>query len=107
MEVSLKALVQNTSQLLETPIKAPENIIGKNTKDSIQSGIVYGQAYMVSEFARRIEKELGYELNRVLTGGYADRIKNEIVCYNYDPYLVLRGLNHIYQINTSGEDYEK
>ena len=106
MEVSLKALVQNTSQLLETPIKKPTNIIGKNTKDSIQSGIVYGQAYMVSEFARRIERELGYDLNRVLTGGYADRIKDEIVCYNYDPYLVLRGLNYIYHIN-SGEDYER
>lgn len=107
MEVSLKALVQNTSQLLETPIEAPSRIIGKNTKDSIQSGIVYGQAYMVSEFARRIEKELGYELNRVLTGGFADRIKDEIVCYNYDPYLVLRGLNYIYQINSSGDYYAK
>ncbi|MBQ9266048.1 MAG: type III pantothenate kinase [Bacilli bacterium] len=107
MEVSLKALVQNTSQLLETPIEAPSRIIGKNTKDSIQSGIVYGQAYMVSEFARRIEKELGYELNRVLTGGFADRIKDEIVCYNYDPYLVLRGLNYIYQINSSGDFYAK
>ena len=107
MEVSLKALVQNTSQLLETPIEAPSRIIGKNTKDSIQSGIVYGQAYMVSEFARRIEKELGYELNRVLTGGFADRIKDEIVCYNYDPYLVLRGLNYIYQINSSGDVYAK
>ena len=107
MEVSLKALVQNTSQLLETPIEAPSKIIGKNTKDSIQSGIVYGQAYMVSEFARRIEKELGYELNRVLTGGFADRIKDEIVCYNYDPYLVLRGLNYIYQINSSGDVYAK
>ena len=107
MEISLKALVQNTSQLLETPIEAPSKIIGKNTKDSIQSGIVYGQAYMVSEFARRIEKELGYELNRVLTGGFADRIKDEIVCYNYDPYLVLRGLNYIYQINSSGDVYAK
>lgn len=103
MEVSLKALVANTSQLLETRIEAPANIIGKNTKDSIQSGIVYGQAYMVSEFARRVEKELGYELNRVLTGGFADRIKDEIVCYNYDPYLVLRGLNEIYNMNMKAE----
>ena len=62
---------------------------------------------MVSEFARRIEKELGYELNRVLTGGFADRIKDEIVCYNYDPYLVLRGLNYIYQINSLGDNYAK
>lgn len=107
MEISLRALIGNTAQLLETPILAPSQIIGKNTKDCIQSGIVYGQAYMVSEFARRMEKELGYELNRVVTGGFAKEIKDEIVCFNYDPDIVLKGIYKIYKINTQGDNHEK
>ena len=99
MQISLKALVGNTAQLLETPMMAPNKILGTNTKDSIQSGIVFGQAYMVSEFARRIEKELGYELKRVLTGGFAEEIKDEITCFKYDENLVLKGLYKIFEFN--------
>ena len=103
METSLKALVSSTSQLLETTISRPNKIIGKNTINSIQSGIVLGQAYMVSEFARRIENELGYSLTRVLTGGFSSEIKNEIVCFHYEEDLVLDGLYEIYKLNNREE----
>lgn len=106
METSLKALVDNTSLLMETPIAEPPKIIGKNTKDSIQSGIVLGQAYMVSEFARRIENELGYKINRILTGGFANVIRDQIVCFSYEENLVLDGLFEIYCLN-AGEKNEK
>ncbi len=99
MKVSLKSLVANTAQLYDVEVAAPKKIIGKNSIDSIQSGIVYGQAYMVSEFARRIENELGYPINRVLTGGYSSIIKNEIVCFNYYENLSLEGLYNIYLMN--------
>lgn len=99
MNISLEALVEKTSQLIKVDKVAPKSIIGKNTKNCIQSGIVYGQAFMVSEFARRIEKELGYELNRVLTGGFAKIIKESIVCFNYEEKLSIEGLYEIYKIN--------
>lgn len=106
MESQLDALVSKTSLLHEVTIEAPEKIIGKNTKDSLQSGIVYGQAYMINEFARRIEAELGYKVERILTGGYSSIIKNEIVCFHYEENLNLEGLYYIYLIN-NGDDYEK
>lgn len=99
MEVSMKALDQSTSLLLEVPLISPKKIIGKNTKDSIQSGIVYGQAYMISEFARRMEQELGYKLERVLTGGFSKEIKDQVVCFHYEENLVLDGLYKIYHLN--------
>ena len=99
MKISLKALVKNTSLLMEVPLETPKKIVGKNTTDSIQSGIVYGQAYMISEFARRIEKEIGYEVKRVLTGGFSSIVKDEVVCFNYEPTLVLDGLYEIYLMN--------
>jgi len=99
MEVSMKALNQNTSLLTEVDITCPKKIIGTNTKNAIKSGIVLGQAYMISEFARRMEKELGYTLKRVLTGGFSGEIKKEIPCFTYDPNLVLDGLHYIYKLN--------
>ena len=99
MKISLQSLVKNTAQLMETPLEKPKHIISKNTKECIQSGIVYGQAFMVSEFARRMEKELGYELNRVLTGGFSEVIKDQIVCFEYEPTLTLEGLYEIYKLN--------
>ena len=74
-------------------------VISKNTKECIQSGIVYGQAFMISEFARRMERELGYELDRVLTGGFSSVIKDQVVCYHYEPNIVLEGLYEIYKLN--------
>lgn len=99
MKINLEALVKSTSLLMQTPIEAPKNVISKNTKDCIQSGIVYGQAFMVSEFARRMEKELGYELERVLTGGFGEVIKEQIVCFHFEPNLCLEGLYEIYKLN--------
>lgn len=99
MKVSMNSLVDSTAMLYQVEIAAPKKIIGKNTIDCIQSGIVYGQAYMVSEFARRIENELGYKIERILTGGYSKIIRDQIECFHYEEDLNLDGLYQIYQIN--------
>jgi type III pantothenate kinase len=99
MRINMEALVSRTAQLMTTPIEAPQKVISKNTKECIQSGIVYGQAFMISEFARRMERELGYELDRVLTGGFSSVIKDQVVCYHYEPNIVLEGLYEIYKLN--------
>ncbi len=99
MKVSMNSLVGSAAQLYQVEIAAPKKIVGKNTIECIQSGIVYGQAYMVSEFARRIESELGYKIERILTGGYAKIIRNEIICFHYEEDLGLDGLYQIYLIN--------
>src|SRR5574344_519221 len=71
MKINLEGLVHNTAQLMETPLEKPKRI-------------VYGQAFMVSEFARRMEQEIGYELGRVLTGGVSDVIKDQIVRFHHE-----------------------
>ena len=106
MKVSLEGLVKSAAQLYSVEIAAPKKIIGRNSIESIQSGIVFGQAYMVSEFARRMESELGYKLTRILTGGFSSIIKDQITCFNYEKDLSLYGLNVIYHINEGGKKYE-
>ena len=61
---------------------------------------------MVSEFARRMESELGYKLTRILTGGFSSIIKDQISCFCYEKDLSLYGLNIIYGINEGVKKYE-
>lgn len=99
IEISLKSLVSSTSQLLETPIIVPNTVIGRNTKDCIESGIVYGQAFMIREFAKEMENECGYKLKRILTGGFSKIIRNVLNDFVYDENLILDGLYQIYLMN--------
>lgn len=103
LKACLKSLVSSTSLLLEVPFVFPKNIIGKNTKDSIQSGILNSQKYTVREFANDIEKELGYPVKRIITGGFSKVLEQKLDDFVWVDNLVLYGLNNIYRVNV----YEK
>lgn len=107
MKISLDSLTNNAAQLYEVNLTLPKHIIGKNSIECIQSGIIYGQAYMIDEFSRQIENELGYKVERVLTGGYSNLIKNEISSFHYDENLSLEGLYYIYLMNEEVKSDEK
>ena len=98
--VSLDALAHRTAQLPMVDLEAPRNVIGKNTADCMKSGIVFGNASMVDGMIDRIFDEVGTSLPVYATGGLASVItphcKHKIT---YDDFLVLKGLNIIYQKN--------
>ena len=48
--------------------------------------------------------ELGYKIDRILTGGYSKIIRNEIVCFHYEEDLALEGLYQIYLLNNGGKE---
>ncbi len=99
IETNMLTLSQEADQLYEVELTLPNKIIGKNTKESIQSGLLFGQAFMVDETVRRMEQELGYPLLRILTGGHSKVIKNVVCGFHYENNLSLIGLNEIYKIN--------
>lgn len=98
--VGLDALATHTAQLPMVSLEAPKNVIGKNTTDCMKSGVIFGNASMVDGMIDRINEEFGSSLPVYATGGLASVItphcKHEISC---DEYLVLKGLNIIYQKN--------
>ncbi len=96
---SMVALSDKTAQLFEVEFQTPSHIVGKNSRDSIQSGLIYGQAYMVDEMTRRIEQELGYKVTKILTGGYSKIIKNILDGFYYEEHLSIIGLSEIYYLN--------
>ena len=100
VRLTLKALTENTAQLSSIPIEAPKSVIGSNTSECMQSGLVYGTAAMIDGLLLRIEKELGEKPTVVATGG----LSKEIICHCnsniiYNENLLLDGLRVIYEKN--------
>ena len=97
--VSLDALIKRTAQLPQISFDEPVTLAGKNTSDSMRSGMILGTAAMMDGIAQRIENQLG-NCNIVVTGGLSKDIikyceKQMIYCSN----LVLDGLMLIYNKN--------
>ncbi len=95
----LKSLANGCDQLYEVEINFPSKIIGKNTKDSIQSGICFGQTFLTEETVKKMEEELGYSLKKFICGGYGEMISRYLPDFKYEHGLSLIGLNEIYKLN--------
>ena len=99
VEMSLDALHRDTAQLPNIEMSGVTRAIGKNTKESLMSGVVYGQAAMIDGLVDRFEKELKCE-NAVLfaTGEYCKPLLGNLNRnFRYDPVLTLKGLAQIYK----------
>ena len=100
VRLTLKALADNTALLTSIPIEAPKSVIGGNTVESMQSGLVFGTAAMLDGLLERITAELGEIPTVVATGGLSKEIiahcKNDII---YNENLLLEGLRAIYEKN--------
>ena len=100
VRLTLKALSENTAMLTSIPIEAPRSVIGRNTAECMQSGLVFGAAAMIDGMIDRIESELGEAATIVATGGLSKEIvthcSHNII---YHENLVLEGLRVIYEKN--------
>lgn len=94
-KISIDALVENTAALPEVSLLPPKSVIGRNTEDAMNSGMIYGTAYSVRGLADAFEKECGYYLKRILTGGNAPYVKDVLSDFTYDEWLLLEGLRLI------------
>jgi type III pantothenate kinase len=106
IEISVDALAARAAQLRKVEVVAPRSVIGKNTVECLQSGIVYGFAGQVDGLVRRIIAELHAttELGPVAviaTGGLAPVVLAESETIDYHvPELTLLGLRLVYERNT-------
>jgi type III pantothenate kinase len=104
VNISLEALTQRTSQLPKISLESPSKIIGTNTIDSMNSGIVLGNASMVDGMIGRIERETNRKYTVLATGGLAGLIakhcEREVI---YDPDLMIKGLLLIYRRNVKSK----
>jgi type III pantothenate kinase len=79
-------------------------VVGRNTEDSMRSGVVYGYADLVAGLLRRFDDEMGIEDPRrmpvVATGGMARVIAPLVERIGaVDPDLTLNGLRLVAEVN--------
>lgn len=99
--ISSEALFSRTSKLPKVELEEPKNVIGKNTVEAIQSGVVYGFIGLVDNVIDNILSEMKLkkkDVKIVATGGYAKLIASKskyIEEYDYD--ITLQGMKMIYE----------
>ena len=108
IEISVDALSRRAAQLLKVELTRPPRVVGKNTVEALQSGIVYGFAGQVEGIARRMARELVPEdpdsVTIIATGGLAPLVINEVsVIDAHEPWLTLIGLRLVFERNTTPE----
>jgi type III pantothenate kinase len=104
IEISLDALAARAAQLRKVELVAPRSPIGKNTVESLQSGILYGFAGQVDGMVRRLSEELSPgdagAVQVIATGGLATLvIDHSDTVTRYEPDLTLLGLRLIFERN--------
>ena len=81
-------------------LKFPKNVIGDNTKNNIQSGVMFGAIDQVSGMIHRINKETKIQNNIILTGGFANVLSSELsMNHIVDTNLTLNGMIYINESN--------
>jgi len=114
LELSRDILKERTAKLPKVAIKAPRNVIGKNTTEAIRSGLVFGYVALVEGMIKRIKDELtpypplllregeqkGVSFKVIATGGLAKLIcKQTTIIDKIDDKLTLKGLRIIGELN--------
>ncbi len=95
--VSAEALSSRTAKLPRVELIAPKNVIGRETSESIRSGLVFGHVGLVNEIISRAALELNKTPYVVATGGLSGLIAPLCkVISIVRPTLTLEGLMIIY-----------
>jgi len=103
IEISLDALSRGGAQLRMVELVRPRGVIGKNTVEALQSGMVFGVASQVEGMVERLTAALGRspgEMTVIATGHLAPLVVDECRCFTHRaPGLTLRGLEKIFERN--------
>jgi type III pantothenate kinase len=98
--LSSQALASAAAKLVQVEFTAPPSVIGKNTVQAMQSGIVIGYASLVEGMVRRLRAAMGARAVVIASGGMAKTIhevlKGEDIIDHLDQHLVLEGLRLIH-----------
>lgn len=95
INMSAESLFQKTALLPNVEhMKSPKKLIGKNTEESILSGLFFGYGALCNGMIDMIAKKIGGNPVVVVTGGHTDLMKrfisHKIECVN--PDLVFSGM---------------
>jgi len=98
IETSAMTLHQRAAKLPRIELRFPDQVIGRSTESSMQSGLLFGAVELIDGLMERINQEMGQEVKPVATGGLGRVIIHELRRVSeYDAFLTLDGMRMIYE----------
>lgn len=99
--IAAEALHTKAALLPSVELTRPSKVIGKNTRDSMLSGMFFGYVSLVDGILERIISELGSKPSVIATGGLARGIAPESQHIEHvESELTLRGLQLVASLNS-------
>lgn len=104
MRLNMEALKNNAAKLMEVDIEIPSHYIGRTTRESIQSGLYFGQLGALREIIAGQKREaFGDEPSFVIgTGGFSHLFRETNLFDTILSDLVLQGLCKAYEFFSKG-----
>ncbi len=98
VETSSADLFKRAAQLFKVRLEPPGKVVGRNTTDSLKSGIIYGTVGQVEGIINRMKRELGADNVKVIaTGGFSPLVaKLTSIIEEVNLTLTLEGLRIIH-----------
>ncbi|MBA3537949.1 MAG: type III pantothenate kinase [Tatlockia sp.] len=102
IRLSVDALASKTAKLPSVEIIKPEQVVGRSTIESIQSGVFFGVLGACRELITRIKDTsfAGQELTILATGGFASLFDKQGIYDHLIPDLVLQGIRLAAELNS-------
>ena len=98
IKLSIKNLSQSTALLPMFVLKSNQKSYGKNTKDALNAGFIWGYDGLVNNIIHKITKNWKMNYKIVLTGGYANLFKKIIKKKSIvDQDITIKGVSRVYR----------
>ena len=102
IQISIDALVARAAKLPQVAFEPPASPIGRETVESLQSGLVYGFVGQTEGVVARFKEVLGRDAKVIATGGLADVVADKTdVIDAVDPTLALEGLKIFWEASVA------
>ena len=96
INLSVQALHSAAARLPRIEIARPDNVIGINTVEAMQSGVFWGYVGLIEGLLARIQDDYPAPLTVVATGGVSSLFQGATdAIHHFDPDLTIRGLTEI------------
>ena len=98
VKLSIKNLSQSTALLPMFDLKNQQKSYGKNTKDALNAGFIWGYEGLINNIINKITKNWKIKYKIILTGGYANLFKKIIKRRAIvDQNITIKGVSKVYR----------
>ena len=98
VKLSILNLSRFTASLPIFNLKANSKIFGKNTKDALNAGFLWGYQGLINNIVKKIKTSFNCSFKIILTGGYSKTFSKLINNKStIEPNITIKGIMHIYK----------